>query len=482
MAESVAQKTVKTSLWSGIERFANLGVNLVVQLILARLLTPSDFGVVAMMMVFIGICQAISECGITNALIRKLDCNQRDYSTAFYVNLALSLILYLILFATAPLIAKFYKMPAVTVLLRTYALVFFFEALRIVQYAKLCKHLEFNTIAKISTASVFVSGLLGLFIAYAGMGAWALVGQLLSASIIYFILITIRERWIPDRCFDKQSFEYLWGFGSKMLLTGIISRIYSNIYSLVIGRYYNPTILGYFNNGQRYGQFYPYLIESVFVRNSLPIFAEYQSNQLQLCNIYRKYVRLVSLLTFPACFLLFLLAQPLVVLVLTEKWLGAVPYIQVFSLAALLVPANTINLNILQVMGRTDLTLKAEVFKKTIGFIVVFLFVRYGPMWLAIGSSIVAFISYYVNAYCAKIVLKLSLLTQIRDIYGILLSSVFAAIIVYFLNVFDIDAYIYILVCSLSYLIIYFATIKYLLNEELINQILVMIKEVISRR
>jgi len=482
MTESVAQKTARTSLWSGVERFANLGVNLVVQLILARLLSPSDFGVVAMMTVFIGICQAISECGITNALIRKLDCNQRVYSTAFFVNVVLSIVLYFILFITAPLIAQFYKMPPVTILLRAYALVFFFEALRIVQYVKLCKRLEFKTIAKISSASVFTSGLLGLFIAYAGLGAWALVGQLLSASIIYYILITIREKWLPDRCFDKHAFRYLWGFGSKMLLTGIISRIYSNIYSLVIGRYYNPTVLGYFNNGQRYGQFYPYLIESVFVRNSLPIFAEHQTNQLQLCNIYRKYIRLVSLLTFPACFLLILLAQPIVVLLLTEKWLEAVPYVQIFSLTAILVPANTINLNILQVMGRTDLTLKAEVVKKAIGFVVVFLLVKYGPMWLAIGSGILAFVSYYVNAYCAKIVLQLSLITQIKDILGILLSSVFAAIITYCIKTIYVDTYTCIFICFLSYIVIYMAIIKYLLKEELLNQIQVMIKEKIQRR
>lgn len=480
MSESVAQKTARTSLWSGVERFANLGVNFIVQLILARMLMPSDFGVVAMMTVFIGICQAISESGITNALIRKQDCNQRDFSTAFYVSFALSIILYFILFHVAPLIAQFYKMPLITALLRVYALVFFFEALRIVQYARLCKRLEFKIIAKISSISVFVSGIIGLLTAYAGMGAWALIGQLLSASIIYFIMITIHERWIPDRCFDKQAFRYLWGFGSKMLLTGIISRIYGNIYSLVIGRYYNPTILGYFNNGQRYGQFYPYLVESVFARNSLPIFAEYQSNRVQLSNIYRKYIRLVSLLTFPACLLLVLLARPLVVILLTEKWLGVVPYLQLFAVAALLVPANTINLNILQAMGRTDLTLIAEIVKKSIGFVFVFFLVQFGPMWLAVGSGIMALFAYCVNAYCAKIVLKLSIITQIKDVLDIFLSSMATAIFVYFLNISS--SFLCIIVNSLIYFIIYFALIKYVVKEELVNQISVMLKKLNYRR
>ena len=469
---TVAEKTIKTSFWSGIERFANLGVNLLVQLLLARILTPSDFGVVAMMTVFVGISQAVSECGFTNALIRKRDCNQRDYSTAFYVNFGLSIILYAILFVSAPYIASFYKMPLVKSLLRVYAFVFIFEALRIVQYSKLCKRLDFKTIARISSLSVFLSGVIGVVMAYMNMGTWALVGQLLSASVIYFLLIAVKEKWMPTKCFDKESFRYLWGFGSKMLLTGIISRLYSNINSLVIGRFYNSSVLGIFNNGQRYGLFYPNLIDNVFVKNSLPIMADLQDNKTRLCEVYRKFVQLVSFVTFPACMVIVVLAKPIVVLLLTEKWVGAVPYLQLFALTALYIPANSINLNVLQVMGRTDLTLKAEIVKKSIGFIVVFALVSFGPLYLAIGSSMLCLFANYVNLYCAKIVLGLSMRQQISDLGGIFLSSIVCAILAFFVTLLNIDYTLQILCGCVVSIFAYVVIIHYFTHYELFSQLL----------
>lgn len=476
MQESVSKKTAKTSFWTAIERFTNTGVNLLVQLILARLLMPSDFGVVAMMMVFIGISQAVSECGVTNALIRKQDCIQSDYSTGFYINFGISAFLYVILFFASPLIARFYEMPSIEWLLRVYALVFIFDALRIVQYSKLCKQLDFKTISIVSSSSVFISGVIGVGMAYAGFGAWALVAQLLSASLLYFVFIQFKEPWMPSACFDKDSFRYLWGFGSKMLLTGIISRIYSNIYNLVIGKNFAPSVLGVFNNGQKYALFYPNLVESIFVKNTLPIFSEYQDDNQRLLELYRKFIQLVSFLTFPVCVIVTVLAKPIVLVLFTEKWIDAVPYLQIFAITALLIPANSINLNMLQVKGRSDYTLKAEIIKKSIGFILVFALLPLGPIWLAAGGSVMNLIAYSVNVYYAKKLLHLSLIEQLRDVSGITIASAVAVVSIPLLGMV-IASNILLIIAGFTFsMIIYAFLTVYVFKVPVVDQITHLIK------
>jgi len=434
--KTLSDKTAQTTFWTGIERFLNIGTVLLMQLVLARLLTPSDFGIVAMIAVFIGIAQSVSECGFINALIRKLDCQERDYNTAFYVNLFISILLYIILYILSPLISDFYEMPIINPLLRVYSLLFILESLRIVPYCKLCKELNFKSIARISSLSVLLSGCVGVVMAYCNWGAWALVGQTLSAAFFYLLFLQIKEKWFPRLSFDREAFAYLWGFGSKMLLTGIISRIYSNIYSLLIGKLYTPAILGFFNNGQKYAQFFPNFVESVFVKNSLPILSDFQNDNKRLIDIYRKYIQLVCFITFPVCFIVFVYARQIVILLLTEKWLDSVIYLQIFAITSILIPANSINLNVFQVKGRTDVTLKAEIIKKTMGFIIVALLVKHGPLCLAFGSSMMALFAYIVNVYYTKKVIGISLKVQIADLMPILALSLITCIPAYFINVF----------------------------------------------
>lgn len=478
MKESVSQKTAKTSFWTAIERFSNLGINLIVQLLLARMLNPSDFGVIAMMTVFIGISQAVSECGVTNALIRKKDCSQQDYSTAFYLNLGISIVLYIIIYILSPYISAFYNMPIVEKLLKVYSLVFILEALRIVQYSKLCKKLDFKSIGIISSSSVFISGLIGLGLAWEGYGAWALIMQVLSAAFFYLFLIQFKVKWYPNFCFDKQSFKYLWEFGSKMLLTGIISRVYSNIYNLVIGKAFSSATLGLFNNGQKYAQFYPNLVDSIFVKNSLPILSEFQDNDERLRDLYRKYIQLVCFLTFPVCFVVFALAEPIIIILFTEKWIEAVPYLKIFAITALLIPANSINLNMLQVKGRTDYTLKAEVLKKGVGFLLVFLLIPLGPFFLAIGSSIISVVAYAVNVYYAKKLLGLSIIQQTKDIGEILISSILPLLVILYLKKYIVSDSLTLIYCSLVFLVLFCFMAKFIVHIPVFDQIVNVIKKI----
>lgn len=480
--ESVTSKTAKTSFWVALERLLHIGVGLVVQLSLARLLFPSDFGTVAMLAVFIGISQAVSECGLTNALIRKQDCSHEDYSTAFLMSLIISLILYLILFIVSPYIADFYHMDLLNDLLRVYALVFIIDSMKIVQYAKLSKVLNFKAITKASALASIISGILAIIMAFAGFGAWALVCQALMSSFINFIILSYEVRWRPVILFNVKSFKYLWGFGSKMLLTGIISRIYSNIYNLVIGRFYNSAILGVFNNGKTYAEFYPYLIDGVFLKNSLPILSEYQDDNIRLCDLYRKFIRLVCFLTFPVCFIVFVLARPIVLFFFTEKWLDAVPYLQIFALSSLLIPANNINLNMLQVVGRTDYTLKAEIIKKTIGFVLVFILLPFGPKYLAVGCGIMSLVAYSVNFFYAKLALGVSLKTQLLDILGIFIASIISSFPVYFVFLFNLPDIVILVIGSVIAGVIYYILTKYIFKLDIYSQIDTVVKSFFSKK
>lgn len=470
MSNTIANKTMRTSFWGAIEKVTNMGTHFIVTLLLARLLCPEDYGIIAMLTVFIAISQQIIECGFSNALIRKQDCSTVDYSTAFFFNISISIAIYLVLFLCAPLLASFYDMPLITDVLRVYGITLILDSFRLVQYSMLVKGLEFKNIAKISSISVAVSGVVGIVAAYLGLGVWALVIQTISNSLLYLILVFLSIRWIPILVFSKESFKYLWGFGSKMLLTGIISSIYSNIYSLVIGKVYSSKELGIFNRGQNTASIIPGVVQSVFNRNSLPILSELQNDNEKLISVYRKFISIVSFITFPCVLLLCVLAKPFVYAILTEKWAEAIVYIQIFSITAILAPANFINLNLLQVKGRTDLTLKAEIIKKSIGLIMVFALMSFGPLVLAIGSSLFNIFTYSINLYYAKKLTSLKYSSQLKDMSPYFFASIVSAICVYITIIFVENYFVQLILGGLEGMLIYFFITKYIFKIDLYNK------------
>lgn len=441
MQESTAHKTARTSFWGAVERVSTLSVQFIITMILARLLSPSDYGIIAMLTIFIAISQQFVECGISNALIRKLDCTQSDYSTAFHFNVGISFLIYLLLFLSAPLVADFYDMPILTNVLRVYSLSIVFQSFRIVQYAILCKQFEFKKMAKVTALVTLLSGTIGVVMAYRGFGVWSLVAQnvflAVSTSFAYFLVL----RWLPSWEFSKNSFRYLWGFGSKMLVSGVISVIYTNIYSLVIGKVYDSRSLGIFNRAQQLSHIYPDIIKNIFTKNSLPIMAECQNEPEKLEKVYREFVVIVAFLTFPVVLLLLVIAKPFILFFLTAKWAESIIYLQIFCASALILPVNWINLNLLQALGRSDLTLKAEMIKKSVGLALVFSMFWFGPLVLAICCSVFDVFAYAVNLYYAKKLIGVSYLLQIKDMIPCLLSSLISACVAYLMMNLT-DAYV----------------------------------------
>lgn len=422
--ESVAHKTARTSVWGAIEKISTMGIQFVVSMVLARLLSPSDYGTIAMLTVFIAISDQFVTCGFANALIRKPDCQDVDYSTAFWFNIVAGVGFYGILFCIAPFVADFYGMDILCPILRVCGLALPIGALRLVQYAILVKHLKAEKTAIIHFVCSIVSGVIGIYMAYTGYGVWSLVAQQLTSGLLTALILWTTSDWYPRWEFSHESMKYLWGFGSKMLVTGIISSIYGNIYSILIGKFYDRAALGVFNRGQKLAKLFPDVAESVFVKNSLPILSQLQDDKERLTHVYRELVKVACFITIPAVCMISVLAEPFVRVVLTEKWMASVVYIQLFAATSFLSPANSINLNLLQTFGRSDYTLKAEILKKSICLIVVFTLLPFGPLTLALGSCCMDVLAFSINLYFAKKLSGLHYTMQIKDVLPILVSSI----------------------------------------------------------
>lgn len=477
MEESVTQKTMTSAFWLALGKFCNMGISFVITMLLARLLTPSDYGSVALLGVFFAIAGSFSECGFRNALIRKDYCSQADYSTAFFYNVGVSIIVYAILFLCAPFVADFYDMPILTPVMRVSGLSLIIGAINITQSVQLTRKLDFKRPALVSTLTGLLSGVAGVIAAFCGLGVWALVIQGLTSAVLGSLTLIYLVRWKPTFEISKDSFRYLWGFGSKMLLTGIISTIYANIYSIVIGKFYNTNALGLYNRGDRSAHLVPDIICGIFAANTFPILSQLRSDHDRMVSVYRKYVILTSFLNIPLCLILAALAKPYIIFFLTEKWAGAIIYIQIFCLTTIFSPAATINMNIFQVEGRSDITLKLEIVKKIVGFAVVFFLARYSPLVLAIGSSVFSLSACALNLYYVNKIEKIPQMQQIMDLMPCLTSGAVAAIASYTITLLPINSFFQLAIGGIVGIMVYFLITKYIYRMEVYSQITVLIKD-----
>ena len=408
-----------------------MGIQFVVSIVLARLLSPSDYGVIAMLWVFIAVADQFINSGFANALVRKASCDSSDYSTAFWFNMTVSLICYGFLFVCAPAIARFYQMDILSPVIRVYGLTLPLGALTLVQSAIMRRNLQAERSAVIMLCCTIISGATGIWLALRGYGVWALVYQQIANSVIATILLWSTGKWVPKMQFSRQSMRYLWGFGSKMLVTGIISSLYANIYSIVIGKKYDSTSLGIFNRGQKFARIFPDIAESVLVKNSLPLMSQVQDNTDRMIHVYREFIKLAYFITIPGVVIIGMLAEPIVHVVLTDKWVDSIPYIRLFSLTAIFFPFSSINLNLLQAYGRSDYTLKAEIIKKSIGLAAVFLLLPYGTWILAVGCCCIDILATSVNLVFATKLSHLRFGTQIRDMLPYICSGLLMGIVIF---------------------------------------------------
>lgn len=414
--ESLKNKTVKGMGWSAVENVTRMGVTFVVSIILARLLTPDEYGLIGILTIFIAIFNAIVDSGFTNALIRKQDATDTDYSTVFYTNLVLSVFLAATLFLCANPIAAFFERPELVSLTRVMSSVVVINALAIVQRARTTKAIDFKTQTKITFVASIASGAIGIAMAYKGFGVWALVGQQISNQAISTILFWIYNRWMPKLIFSWASFKEMWAFGSKLLASGLIDTAWKEIYQVVIGKCYSPATLGLYTRAKQFADLCSSNLTSVVQRVSYPVLSSIQDDRVRLKSAYQRVIKTTMLPTFVLMLGVAAVAKPMVLVLIGEQWLPCVPFLQIMCSFKMLYPLHAINLNMLQVQGRSDLFLKLEIIKKIINIGPLLLGIFVDIYLMLAGSLVTSLIAYYLNAYYSGPFLNYSIKEQIKDI------------------------------------------------------------------
>ena len=458
---SLKHKTIHGVVWSSLERFSVQGIQFIIQIVMARILLPEDYGVVAMLAIFLAVFQTFIDSGFSSALVQKQDRSEVDYATVFYFNIGISIVLFLALFFSAPLIAEFYKTPILVRVTQIVSFNLLIIAFSVVPRAKLTVLIDFKTQAKASLTAVVISGAVGIWMAYAGFGIWSLVLQGLLYNGINSLLLWILSKWWPIWTFSIASFKQLFSFGSKLLLSGLLDTVFRNLYTLVIGKKFTAQDLGYYSRADQFAQFPSANFTGIIGRVAFPVMCEVQQDDEQFQNVFYKFLRISTFLIFPLMIGLAALAEPFIRLVLTEKWLGAVVLLQILCFVYMWYPVHGLNLTLLQARGRSDIFLKLEIIKKVVGIIVLITTIPFGIKIMCAGSIVVSVLCLPINAHYTKKYLNIGLLQQMKYIFPSLLLSGSMGMIIFFLTRLKLpDAYTLILGISVGCLYyIGFATI-----------------------
>ncbi len=431
MTESLKNKAVQGTVWSTLERFSVQGILFVVMIIMARILTPEDYGLVAMLSIFIAISQSIIDSGFSQALIRKQDRSEIDNSTVFYFNIGVGLSLYLILFSSAPLIANFYAEPLLVPITRVIGLSLIFNSFGVVQRALLTVRLDFKTQAKASLIGAVLSGIIGIWMAYNGYGVWAIVWQQLSNLAVTTFLLWVFSHWKPIWAYSWKSFKELFGFGSKLLASGLLDTLYRNIYLIIIGKVFKASDLGYYTRANQFTDFASSNLTGIFQRVTYPVLCTIQNEDDRLADVYRRLLKTSAFVIFPLMMGLAAVSKPMVISFLTEKWLFSAVLIQVLCFSQMWYPVHSINLNLLQVKGRSDLFLRLEIIKKILGVCMLCITLPLGLIPMCWGMLINSIIALVINTYYTGKLINLGFIAQMYDILPILLLSIGVGFVVY---------------------------------------------------
>ncbi len=393
---SLKQQTITGITWSFIDNSMTQIITFVVGIILARLLEPREFGLIGMITIFIAIAQSFVDSGFSQALIRKNDCTEQDYSTVFYFNIFVSIIFYIILFFSAGLISSFFNEKQLNNLIKALGLGIIINGFGIVQVAQLTKEIDIKTQTKISTIANIFSGILSIYLAYIGFGVWSLVWRSLSNNFFRILLLWFWHKWRPQIIFSLQSFRELFTFGSKLLASGLLHTIFENLYYIVIGKYFSPEQLGFYTRANSFANLPSSNISTVIQRVSYPVLSRLQDDPVQLKSGMKKLIQITMYITFVLMFLMAAVAKPLIITLIGIKWMQSIPYLQLLCFALVLYPLQSLNLNLLNVKGRSDLFLKLEVIKKIAIVPIIFIGIFYGIEALIIGIIVHSFFAYFI--------------------------------------------------------------------------------------
>ena len=432
MAEKgLKQQTKRGLYWKFAEQFSKYGIQFLIGIFMARLLSPTDYGITALPGVFIAVATIFVGAGFGTAMVRKPELKEEDLSTAFYYSTTVGIIAYIILFCTSPWIADFYNIPVLKSLVRVSALNFLFLPLVTPQNIILQRNLDFKTPAKISVICKIVSGIIGITMALYGYGVWALV---ISSTFSLFAEVVIKiyaVHWYPKTGWSKESFQYLWGYGNKLMASRLLDTLYNNITPVVIGKFYTPADLGVYNRAQSYAAMPSQQATDILQGVTFPVLSKMQDNDEYLAHNYRRILKVSAFVIFPAMMLLAALARPLVIVIISAKWESCIILLQIICFAMMWYPIHAINLNLLQVKGRSDWFLKLEIIKKIYGVIILAATLPFGLIVLCLGRILSSLISLVVNTHYTGILINCGFWTQMKDLFPTLSLSLAMFLIVW---------------------------------------------------
>lgn len=416
-------KLFKGTAWSAVNRITTQASQFILGIVLARILSPEEYGILAILMVFIVISQVFIDSGFTNALIHNQDRSENDKSTVFLSNLAIATACYVVLWFSAPWLAHFYEVELLSTYLRVLSISLIINATYSVPTTLLTIDLNFKALTKINLVAVILSGSVAIYMAYAGYGVWSLVWQVLIRSVLTALITWIFSLWNPSWHFSKTSFKRLFSYGSKLLLSSLLANVFSNLNAVLIGKYLSTNALGYFSRGVQFSTVVYGLFSATLNSVLLPGLAPFQENQKLLINHSKKILKISAMLAFPILLGLAVIADPLIRVVLTEKWIDAVPIMQIFCVARSITIISGINLNLLYVIGRTDLVLKQQYLGIAVRAGLVILALQYGIVWIALAELMATGIHFFINSFYVGRLLKYSAFEQIIDLKWILLAN-----------------------------------------------------------
>ncbi len=426
----------KGFMWKLLERFGVQGIQFVMSIVLARLLDPEHYGVLSLMLIFVTLANVFIQQGFNTALIQNKDVTEDDYSSVFWVSLGVSVVLYGAVFVGAPLVGAFYSMSDIVAPLRVIALVLIPGAFNSVQLAKVSRQLDFKKVFFSNIGGIVVSGIVGIALAYAGAGLWALVAQYLMNIIVACFVMLFTVRWIPQFIIDWKRIGVLFSFGWKLLASGLLDTLYQDLRSLVIGKKYNSGTLGYYNRGKQFPQFIINAVNGTVQSVMLPAMSANQEDKRQVKRLMRQSIMLSSYIIFPLMAGLAGVATPIVKVVLTDKWLPSVPYMQIYCFTLAFYPVHSCNLQAINAVGRSDIFLKLEIIKKVTGIValIVAVFCFDSPIAIAMTGVFTTFISCFVNAYPNKKLINYSYMEQFKDLAPSFMCSIIMCAAVLFVG------------------------------------------------
>ncbi len=432
-------KVVSGLLWKLMERIGTQGIQFVVQIILARLLLPRDYGIIALVTVFIAVANMTVQSGFNTALIQKKDADGLDFSSVFYLSLLIAGLIYLIIYFSAPFIAAFYREQQLILILRVLSLTLFIGALTSIQNAIIARTMAFKKLFFSSLGAIILSGITGITMAYNGFGVWSLVAYQIVFQLTVSVILWFSVSWRLELKFSSARVGSLFSFGWKLLVSGILDTLYQNLYSLIIGKLYDSRMLGYYDRGNQMAAVIATNFNGSIQSVMFPALVSHQNDTVRLKSMARRSIVTCSFIIFPMMFGMLVVAEPLVKVLLTEKWLPCVPFLQLSCIIYALWPIHTVNLQVINALGRSDIFLKLEIIKKTLGLTVLGITIHYGIYAIIWGGVLVGMGSTFINAYPNKILINYGYIEQLKDMTPVFLLSLSMSVIVYSINFIDLD-------------------------------------------